>query len=303
MENNPAPLQLLHDPLFADRGVQVYLKREDWLHPTISGNKWRKLKYNLQAARFQGKDTLLTFGGAYSNHVAAVAAAGKEFNLRTVGYIRGEAHPVLNPTLTFATRCGMQLHYLDRATYRQKNLPAFAEHLQSKYPTAYLLPEGGTNLLAVKGCAEIVPDISVPYDYLVCAVGTGGTLAGLIAGLAGAKQIIGIPALKGGEFLKAEIEQLVTGYAGQNFSNWELQTQFHFGGYAKVKPELVQFIQYCWQQHQVPLEPIYTGKMLYGLYSLIRQAYFKPGTVLVAVHTGGLQGLAGLAQRLGLRFA
>ena len=296
-----APVQSLHDPLFATKGVQVYLKREDLLHPTISGNKWRKLKYNLKAAREQGKETLLTFGGAYSNHIAAVAAAGKEYNFRTIGYIRGEAQPVLNPTLTFATSCGMQLHYLDRETYRLKHTPAFIQDLQSRYPDAYLLPEGGTNLLAVKGCTEITQDIPVPFDYILCAAGTGGTLAGIIAGLAGEKQVIGFPALKGGEFLKDEISQLVINFAGQAYGNWELQTQYHFGGYAKTKPELINFIQYFKQRHQVQLEPVYTGKMLFGLYDLIRQDYFERGAAILAIHTGGLQGLAGMEERLGIR--
>lgn len=296
-----APVQLLHDSLFLAKGVQVYLKREDLLHPTISGNKWRKLKYNLQAAREQEKDTLLTFGGAYSNHIAAVAAAGNEFNFRTIGYIRGEAHITLNPTLTFATNCGMQLHYLDRETYRLKNTSDFLEKLQHEFPTAYLLPEGGTNILALKGCTEIVQDIPVPYNYILCAAGTGGTLAGIIAGLAGEKQIIGFPALKGGEFLKEDIAQLIFSYSGQHYTNWELQTQYHFGGYAKIKPELIQFMQYSRQQHQVQIEPIYTGKMLFGLYDLVRNDYFKPGTSVVVIHTGGLQGLAGLEERLGIR--
>ena len=296
-----APVQPLHDPLFTSKGVQVFLKREDLLHPTISGNKWRKLKYNLQAAREEEKDTLVTFGGAYSNHIAAVAAAGKEYNFRTVGYIRGEAHTNLNPTLSFAINCGMQLQYLDRETYRLKNTAAFTETLQHQHPNAYFLPEGGTNLLALKGCAEIIPEIPVAYDYVACAVGTGGTLAGLIAGLAGEKQIIGFPALKGGEFLKEDIKQLLNNYAGQEYTNWELQTAYHFGGYAKVKPELIQFIRYFKQQHQVQLEPVYTGKMLYGLYDLIRQDYFEPGTAVLAIHTGGVQGLAGIEERLGVK--
>lgn len=294
-----APVQPLHDPLFAANGVQVFLKREDLLHPTISGNKWRKLKYNLQVARQQQKNTLLTFGGAYSNHIAAVAAAGREFNFRTVGYIRGEAHAVLNPTLTFATSCGMQLHYLDRETYRLKHTPAFCQKLADEYPNAYLLPEGGTNILAVKGCTEIIADIPVEYEYITCAAGTGGTLAGIIAGLAGKKQVIGFPALKGGEFLKDDITQLLISFTGKQFENWELQTQYHFGGYAKIRPELIQFIQYFEQQHQIQLEPVYTGKMLYGLYDLIRQDYFKRGSVIIAIHTGGLQGLAGMQERLG----
>jgi 1-aminocyclopropane-1-carboxylate deaminase len=297
---NSAPVQRLLDPLFEEKQVQVYLKREDLLHQTIAGNKWRKLKYNLQGARQQNKNTLLTFGGAYSNHIAAVAAAGKEFNFQTIGFIRGEEHLPLNPTLNFATACGMQLNYLDRGAYRLKNDPNFLDDLQNSYPDAYILPEGGTNVLAVQGCTEILNNIAIAYDYVCCAVGTGGTMAGIIAGLAGNKQIIGFPALKGGDFLYAEINQLVTAYSGHAYSNWELQTNYHFGGYAKVKPELINFIRSFKQQHQVQLDPVYTGKMLFGIYDLIRQEYFKPGGVILAIHTGGLQGIEGLKERLNI---
>lgn len=295
-----APLQQLSDPLLSQKQVSVYLKREDLLHPTISGNKWRKLKYNLLAARQQGKSCLLTFGGAYSNHIAAVAAAGQQYGFATIGFIRGEEHQPLNPTLSLAKAAGMQLFYLDRETYRRKSDPAYCQQLQQQYPDAYLLPEGGTNNLAVQGCTEIVTEIAMPYDVVCCAAGTGGTLAGIIAGLAGSRQVIGFPALKGGSFLEKEVRQLVVAYAGQDFANWHLETAYHFGGYAKVKPELLAFIRGFKARHQVQLEPVYTGKMMFGLFDLIRQDYFPPGTVLVAVHTGGLQGLAGFRKRLGI---
>ena len=297
----PALIQLIQDSLFLEKGVTVYLKREDLLHPTISGNKWRKLKYNLLAAKEQGKGTLLTFGGAYSNHIAAVAAAGKEYQFATTGFIRGEEHQPLNPTLAFAADCGMQLQYLNRETYRNKNEPEFIHQLQQKYPEAYLLPEGGTNTLAVLGCTEIVADINRPFDYICCAAGTGGTLAGIIAGLNGEKNIIGFPALKEGDFLQNEIAELIINYNGKAYQNWHLETRYHFGGYAKVKPELLQFITRFKEQQGILLEPIYTGKMLYGLYDLIRQDYFEPGSRIIALHTGGLQGLAGYAERLGIK--
>ena len=296
-----APLQKIEDPLFAEKRVELFLKREDLLHPAISGNKWRKLKYNLSAAKEQGKSMLLTFGGAYSNHIAAVAAAGKEFNFKTLGFIRGEEHLPLNPTLAFAANYGMQLFYLDRETYRRKDSPEFLTLLQQQYPKAYILPEGGTNLLAVKGCTEIVNDIDLPFNYICCSAGTGGTLAGIIAGLAGEKKIIGFPALKGGDFLYHEVKQLVKAYAGREYANWELQTQYHFGGYAKVKPELLQFIKDFKAQQHILLEPIYTGKMLFGILDLIRQDYFEPGSIIVTLHTGGLQGLAGMEERLGIK--
>ena len=297
-----APLQKIEDPFFTQKEVELYLKREDLLHPAISGNKWRKLKYNLSAAREQGKSTLLTFGGAYSNHIAAVAAAGKEYSFKTLGFIRGEEHLPLNPTLTLAANCGMQLFYLDREVYRQKNNPEFIAALQQQYPEAYILPEGGTNLLAVKGCTEIVHDINIPFDYICCAAGTGGTLAGIIAGMQGGKKVIGFPALKRGEFLYPEIQQLVKEYTGLEYDNWELQTQYHFGGYAKVKPELITFIKDFKAQQGILLEPIYTGKMLFGIFDLIQQDYFKPSSTIVAIHTGGLQGLAGFEERLGIKF-
>jgi 1-aminocyclopropane-1-carboxylate deaminase len=295
-----APLQLLHDPLLREKKVQVWVKREDLLHPTVPGNKWRKLKYNLQEARQQQHHTLITFAGAYSNHLAAVAAAGREFGFQTIGLVRGEEHLPLNPTLQFAQNCGMRLHYLDRATYRQKNDPAFLATLPGTYGPAYVLPEGGTNLLAVQGCTEIISGLEVGFDYICCACGTGGTLAGLIAGLVGQKQVIGFPALKGGNFLASDIAALVKAYAGKTYANWHLETAYHFGGYARVTPELITFIQHFKQQHQIQLEPVYTGKLLYGLFDLIRRNYFPPGSTVAAVHTGGLQGLEGYQERLGI---
>ena len=296
-----APLQKLEDELLREQGVELWVKREDLLHPHISGNKWRKLKYNLQEARQQGHHTLLTFGGAYSNHIAATAAAGKEYGLKTIGIIRGEEHLPLNPTLRFATSCGMELHYIPRDKYKLKAEPDFLEEIQQQFGNVYVLPEGGTNLLAVKGCTEIVQDIPIEYDYICSAMGTGGTLAGIVAGLAGEKQVLGFPALKGGEFLKQEVEELVRAYSGHTYSNWQLITDFHFGGYAKVKPELLAFLEEFRQKHHIPLEPVYTGKMLYGLFDLIRKGFFARGSRIVAVHTGGLQGNAGFRERLGLQ--
>ncbi|MFD2248535.1 1-aminocyclopropane-1-carboxylate deaminase/D-cysteine desulfhydrase [Pontibacter ruber] len=295
-----APLQQLHDPLFEQHDVTLWVKREDLLHPTISGNKWRKLKYNLQEARQQQHDTLLTFGGAYSNQIAAVAAAGQEFGFKTIGMIRGEEHLPLNPTLGFSAAAGMELHYVSREMYRKKQDPEYLEQLSLQFDQPYIIPEGGTNALAVKGCTEIVTDIAIEYDYVCCACGTGGTLAGIIAGLDGEKQVLGFPALKGGEFLKEEIEQLILNYNGQKYSNWQLITEYHFGGYAKVKPELLEFILAFQAKHNLPLEPIYTGKMFYGIIDLIRKGYFPKGSRIIAIHTGGLQGNAGFKERLGL---
>ncbi|MCP2045701.1 1-aminocyclopropane-1-carboxylate deaminase/D-cysteine desulfhydrase [Pontibacter sp. HSC-36F09] len=295
-----APLHQLHSPLWEEQGIALWVKREDLLHPTISGNKWRKLKYNLQEAKRLQHDTLLTFGGAYSNHIAAVAAAGQEFGFKTIGIIRGEEHLPLNPTLTFATSAGMELHYISREAYRQKADLVYLAQLAEQFGNPYIIPEGGTNALAVKGCTEIVSDIAIDFDYICCASGTGGTIAGIIAGLRGERQVLGFPALKGGEFLKEEIDQLIDRYNGQHYDNWQLITDYHFGGYAKVKPELLDFMRSFQQEHQLPLEPVYTGKMFFGLIDLIRKGYFPKGSRIVAVHTGGLQGNAGFQERLGI---
>lgn len=294
-----ALVQKLEDKLLQEQGVELWVKREDLLHPHISGNKWRKLKYNLQEARQQGHHTLLTFGGAYSNHIAATAAAGKEYGFRTIGIIRGEEHLPLNPTLSFATSCDMQLHYVSRERYRQKNDPDFLRELQQEFGDTYTLPEGGTNLLAVKGCTEIVSSLPISFSHICCAMGTGGTMAGIVAGLAGKQEALGFPALKGGAFLEEEVEELVQAYNGQCYGNWQLITDYHFGGYAKVKPELLAFMEAFTKQHRIPLEPVYTGKMMYGLFDLIRKGFFARGSRIVAVHTGGLQGNAGFNERLG----
>ncbi|MFC6996777.1 1-aminocyclopropane-1-carboxylate deaminase/D-cysteine desulfhydrase [Rufibacter roseus] len=297
-----SPLQYITDPLLSEKEVELAVLREDFIHPTIPGNKWRKLKYNLQAAQEQQCETLVTFGGAFSNHIAAVAAAGQEYGFATMGYIRGEETLPLNPTLQYAVSCGMQLRYLSRSDYRLRHVSSFQAEILKTAPKPYLLPEGGTNLLAVKGCAEIVTELNQPWDVLCVAAGTGGTLAGVIAGAAGRGKVLGFPALKGGDFLKAEVEQLLQAYTGQTFTNWELQTDYHFGGYAKHTPELLHFIQNFHARHGILLDPVYTGKMLYGNFDLIRKGYFPRGTRIIAVHTGGQQGWRGYKERYGLEW-
>lgn len=284
--------QPIHNALLKEKAVTLLIRREDLLVPDISGNKWRKLKYNLIAAGKQGYDTLLSFGGAYSNHIYALAAAGKKYGFRTIGLIRGEAHHPLNPTLAFATHCGMQLHYLSRQDYRKKEDPAFQAALQEQYDPHYLIPEGGTNELAVQGCAEIVTDMDREFDYICCPCGTGGTLAGMVTALQPHQTALGFSALKGGAFL----EDIVAAYAGTT-GGWQILHDYHFGGYAKVTEELLAFVKKFETDFEIPLEPIYTGKMLYGIFDLVKRDYFPRGTVVVAVHTGGLQGLEGLRAR------
>ncbi len=290
------PVQRVEDPWLVKQGVQLSVLRLDLVHPTVSGNKWFKLKYNLQRAREEQHATLLTVGGAYSNHLYATAAAGRAYGFKTIGIVRGEAYEPLNPTLRFAKAQGMQLHYVSREAFRQRNQADFEEKLLDQFGPHYYLPEGGTNAWAVRGCTEIVP-IELPFDYVACCVGTGGTLAGVLVSTAGRATVLGLAALKGGAFLRETVDQLTQQHNGQRYENYRLIDEYHFGGYARVKPELIDFINRFFQATGIPLEPVYTGKMLYGLYDLIEKGYFPPDSQILAIHSGGLQGIAGFNER------
>tara|TARA_R110002012_G_scaffold56973_1_gene146540 strand:- start:32131 stop:33030 length:900 start_codon:yes stop_codon:yes gene_type:complete len=277
-------------PLLREKGITLYLKREDTIHPFVSGNKYRKLKYNLLEAKKQGKDTLLTFGGAFSNHIAATAYAGQEQGLKTIGVIRGEELEDKwqnNPTLNMAHEHSMQFHFVSRSDYRLKNEPSFLKNLKSQFGDFYLLPEGGTNELAVKGCTEILTEDDATFDYICSAVGTGGTVAGLINASRPHQTVLGFPALKG-NFLIEEIRTFA-----QN-QRWQLVTDYHFGGYAKVDQQLIDFINLFKNETGIPLDPIYTGKMLFGIFELVKRDVFSPGSQILAIHTGGLQGIQGM---------
>ncbi len=296
-------LQELPEPAAAARGVRLLLWRDDLVCPELPGNKARKLKYNLLEARRRGHTRLLTFGGAYSNHLAAVAAAGRLHGLATVGLVRGEAAGAFNPTLARCATDGMALHYLDRTAYRRRAEPGFLATVEQEFGPAYLLPEGGTNALALPGVAELAAEIrqQVAFDALAVAAGTGGTLAGLLTGLAGPERALGVAALKNGGFLRHDIDALTRAAAGRVFSNYELATGYHFGGYAKHSAELLAFIRQFEDRHGVLLDPIYTGKLLFGVLDLIENGHFRPGSTVVAVHTGGQQAWAGWRERFGER--
>lgn len=275
---------------FGLSGVSLSVKREDLLHPHVSGNKFRKLKFNLLAAREQRHDTLLTFGGAYSNHITAVAAAGKETGFKTIGIIRGEELQQkinTNPGLRFARSCGMKLLFISRELYRQKEDPGFLEELQNKFGRFYLLPEGGTNELAVRGCAEIPEGSDFDFDYMSLAVGTGGTMAGLIKASDPDQTVLGFSVLKG-VFQKEILERYECG------TNYELTDQYSFGGYGKIDSGLIRFMNEFKRKTQIPLDPVYTGKMMYGIFDRIKNGYFKKNNSILAVHTGGLQGISGM---------
>jgi len=274
--------------------ITLHVKREDLIHPFISGNKFRKLKYNLLQAKAEGKTKLLTFGGAFSNHIAAVAYAGKENNIETIGIIRGEELEFKiseNPTLNFAQNCGMKFEFVTREAYRTKTTLSFIEELKENHGDFYLVPEGGTNSLAVKGCEEIITPEDYDFTHICCAIGTGGTISGVINSAKRNQKIIGFPALKG-DFLSDDIRKFVSN------SNWEVQLDYHFGGYAKINAALIRFINDFYEQTNIPLDPIYTGKMMFGIFDLINKGYFPKEAKILAIHTGGLQGIEGMNKNL-----
>jgi len=290
--------QFLNDCFLKKKEITLAVKREDLLHEHISGNKFRKLYYNIIAAKEKAYDTLLTFGGAFSNHIAATAAAGNEYGLKTIGIIRGDelgenlAETLANnPTLAFAHSQGMQFHFVSRKNYRHKTEPDFIADLFKLFGAFYLVPEGGTNELAVKGTQEILTPEDAEFDYVCSAVGTGGTIAGIINSAFPHQKILGFPALKE-NFLHQDIAKYTHSY------HWELIRDYHFGGFAKMDKKLVDFINMVYTLHNLPLDPVYTGKMLYGIIDLIKKDYFPKGSKILAIHTGGLQGKEGMNLRL-----
>ncbi|WP_328319582.1 1-aminocyclopropane-1-carboxylate deaminase/D-cysteine desulfhydrase [Streptomyces sp. NBC_00388] len=275
----PSPLEPLDDDRFARHGVQLLLKRDDLIHPDLPGNKWRKLVPNLTAAAGR---TVLTFGGAYSNHLRATAAAGRLLGFPTVGVVRGDelAHRPLNPSLARCAADGMRLHFVDRAAYRAKAVPAGLDT-----SAMYIVPEGGSNAAAVHGCLTIGRELHGLADTVAVAVGTGGTLAGLAGGLTADQRALGFPVLKGG-FLGTEVARLQQAAFGARTGDWLLDERFHFGGYARTAPELDRFADGFEELHGVPVERVYVAKMLYGLTVLAAEGAFAPGTRIAAVVTG-----------------
>lgn len=270
------------------------VKREDLLHPIISGNKFRKLKYTINHVQRVSKTCILTFGGAYSNHIAAVAAAGKLYGIKTIGVIRGEEliHVYKkNPTLVYAASQGMELKFISRKHYAQKETPDFVRSLHDEFGDFYMVPEGGTNNFAIKGCSEILSPEDASFDYVCVSTGTGGTLAGIVASLQPHQKAIGFSALQG-TFQK----EVVSKYSKQ--TNFEIVDDYCFGGYAKIDVDLIRFINEFKKNHHIGLDPIYTGKMFFGIFDLLKKGYFKKNSRILAIHTGGMQGVSGMNQKL-----
>lgn len=289
--------EIVH-PILKDASVSLYVKREDLIHEQVSGNKFRKLKYNIEEAKKLGFDTILTFGGAYSNHIAATAAAGKIVDLQTIGVIRGEElgkdiSKTLegNDTLRVAFNSGMQMKFITRTEYSEKTSPLFLDALKDEFGSFYYIPEGGTNELAVKGCEEILTTEDINFDIVCSAVGTGGTMAGIINSCQKHQQALGFPALKG-SFLSEEIQKYTKN------SNWTLIEKYHFGGYGKINQALIEFVNIFREEQGIALDPIYTAKMIYGLFDMIENGFFMKNTRILAIHTGGIQGIVGMNKKL-----
>jgi 1-aminocyclopropane-1-carboxylate deaminase len=295
---NEVPVQQVKLPVTEEAEVELYVKRTDLVHPDISGNKWYKLKYNIIEADKSGYTKVLTFGGAFSNHIYATASAGKIFGFDTIGVIRGEEYAELNPTLKHARECGMHLHYMNREEYRLKTTGEIINRLKNIYGNFYLVPEGGSNVTGVKGSAEILNNSDNNYDYICTSCGSGGTLAGIISALNGRNKALGFAVLKDAGFLKNIVNQLIKDYSGKEFSNWDLITGYHFGGYAKFNDELINFVRWFYSETTIPIEPIYSGKMFFGILDLIKKNFFKKGDRILAIHTGGLQGLKGIEYKI-----
>jgi len=293
-QNFTPQIQRIDTPMFPEVGTTLSVLREDEVHPLVSGNKFRKLKYTLQDAQQTGAVTLLTFGGAYSNHIAAVAAAGFELGIKTIGVIRGEEllHKTKeNPTLCFAQEKQMQLHFVTRAAYKNKANPSVLQELERQFGAFYLIPEGGTQALAVQGCEEILSDRTKKFDYICVPVGTGGTIAGIVKASQPHQTVLGYSALKGA-FQKKEIEKYT------DKANFKIIDDYCFGGYAKIDLQLVRFMNDFKQQTQIQLDPVYTGKMMFGILDGMKNGKFKENSRILAVHTGGLQGIAGMNLQL-----
>lgn len=274
--------------MFDDLGIRLHMLRLDLIHPEISGNKWFKLKYNLEFAKQNGFKKILTFGGAYSNHIVATAAAGNFFGIETIGIIRGEAHEPLNNSLAYAQKSGMKLEYVSRTEYRNKSEDYFINELKIKYPDAYIIPEGGANHLAIKGCAEINEFIPFETELICLACGTGSTMAGIISAVKPHQKVMGFSALKGGDFLLKDVNRFLKGY-NVNSNNYSINTHYYFGAYAKYNQQLIDFMNNFYTKTAIPLDFIYTAKMMYGLLDMIKKGEIKEKNI-IAIHTGGLQG-------------
>lgn len=301
----PSPLQQISWSLADQKGVELWIKRDDLIHPQISGNKWRKLLYNVELVKQKGYKGILTFGGAFSNHIAATAFAGKYFGIPTVGIIRGEEADLNNPTLAEAHKNGMEIIPVTREEYKTKETDAFLEELALHFPNHWIVPEGGSNLQGVIGCMDILSEVNVEFDQIFTGVGTATTLSGIVASATGVS-VTGVSALKGGGYLRAHVNNFLqsleeseeTAATFRPSNNWNIEERFHCGGFGKVNQELVEFMNAFFQETRIPLDPVYTSKVMFGVKKMLELDEISRGQKLLVLHTGGLQGIRGMNKRL-----
>jgi 1-aminocyclopropane-1-carboxylate deaminase len=287
-ENHVSSIQNIYRD--TKRNISIDIKREDKIHPQVSGNKFRKLKYNIQSLKSDNYNTLLTYGGAFSNHIAASATAASISGIKSIGVIRGEEikekmskDPTHNPTLAYALSQGMHLHFISRTSYFNKDAEEEIYKLKKAFGSFYRIPEGGTNALAVKGCEEILNPEDEKYDIIACCVGTGGTISGIINASKPHQKVFGFSALKNHQHL--EILKYTTK------KNWRIYEDYYFGGYAKTTDELIEFINSFYRCTQIKLDPIYTGKMMFKIFKMINNSEIPNDTKILTIHSGGLQGV------------
>lgn len=269
------------------KDYQIGILRLDLIHPEISGNKWFKLKYNLEQAKKENKDTIITFGGAFSNHIAATAVACKLAGLKSIGIIRGEETSASNPTLSLAKQNGMELLFVNRNEYSQKTDQGYLQRLRYMYPDAYVVPEGGDNRLGQKGCEEILTKEMSEYATIICAYGTGTTFKGLAKSLLPSQQLYGVNVLK----YEAESQE----------PQCTILNDFHFGGYAKHTNILLDFKTWFEKEYQIPLDYVYTAKLFYAVLDQIKAEKLDKQKSILIIHSGGLQGNAGYEERYNLK--
>ncbi len=285
------------------RGVSVQVLRLDTFCPKLSGNKFFKLKHNIAYAKQQGIGQLISFGGAYSNHIHALAIAGQLHGLATIGVIRGERAGSLNLTLADAQAAGMRLVFVSREQYKKRQQANFHQQLENQFGRSLVIPEGGSNVQGISGCGEIIEHIShhinTRYDYLALACGTGATMAGVVAAAPEDKTVLGFPVLKGADFLETDIAAYIKAIKGDARSaSWRLERAYHCGGYAKLNARLVDFVSNFGRAYNIALDHIYTGKLFMGLFDLIHHQAIPEGTRVIAIHTGGLQGERGMREKI-----
>lgn len=300
----PSPVDRVNHPVFEEAGITCFMKREDQIHPIISGNKWRKLKYNVAHLKRVKKRGFITFGGAFSNHLAASAFAAKKEGLQMVAVVRGDEQRA-NATLNFVQSCGAEVKRVSRQEYAKKEDDDFLAMLRRQYPNLEIIPEGGANVYGVRGCTEILHEVTQPFDVVACPMGSATTFAGLVLSGKHDVEFMGFPAIKGGNYLSGVVDNFVAQARTKPWlpasfiaPQWQLQTDYHFGGFGKISPQLVAFMNTFWAETNIPLDPIYTAKMMYGLIDLAKRRKFKSGTRLLVLHTGGLQGIKGMNVRL-----